>query len=89
MKTLKLRIFGMHCESCEITLKRALSKLDNIKNINLNYNNEIVEIKSDSDLDANSVIETIRKVGYDASLFDGNKITKPKFNHYVKSLFDK
>jgi len=91
MKTLKLRISGMHCESCERTLKRAIGKLPNIQEVKLKYDNEIAEIIYNQEININELIETIRQVGYDATLFNGNnsKEIKPKFEHYINSLFDK
>ena len=91
MKTLKLRISGMHCESCEITLKRAISKIEHIKDVRLNYDNEIAEIDYNPEIGINSVIDTIRAVGYDATVYDGRQkiIDKPNFYQFVNSLFDK
>src|SRR3989338_1060579 len=91
MKTLKLRISGMHCESCERTLKRAIGKLPNIQEVKLKYDNEIAEIVYNQEININELIETVRQVGYDATLFNGNnsKEIKPKFEHYINSLFDK
>ncbi|MBS3149452.1 heavy metal translocating P-type ATPase [Candidatus Woesearchaeota archaeon] len=81
----------MHCESCEITLKRAFKKLNDVKDVKLSYDNEIAEIIYNPDINIDSVIETIRSVGYDATVYDGKNIDieKPKFSHYVNSLLDK
>ena len=89
MKTLKLRIFGMHCEACERTLKRAIEKLTNITNVDLKYTNELAEISYDSEINTNEVIETVRKVGYDAKLDNKNTENETKFNHYINSLTNK
>lgn len=91
MNKLKLRISGMHCESCERTLKRAISKVDHVQNINLKYNNEIAEITYNPEINLDKLIEVIRSVGYDATALNGDitEIQNPKFSHYINSLLDK
>lgn len=91
MNKLKLRISGMHCESCEKTLKRAISKVDHVENINLKYSNEIAEITYNPEINLDKLIEVIRGVGYDATPLNGDitEIKNPKFSHYINSLLDK
>ena len=90
MKTLKLRIVGMHCESCEKLLKKALSKLEHIKDIDLRYNNEIATIHYNPEINVNDVINIIRQVGYDATVFSGDyKPEDISFKKYLKDLGSK
>lgn len=90
MNTLKLKITGMHCESCEKTLKRALSKINHIQEIDLKYNNEIATIKYNPEININEVMNVIRQVGYDATVVDGDYIpSEVKFKHYLSDLKQK
>lgn len=91
MNKLKIRISGMHCEACERTLKRAISKVDHVQSINLRYNNEIAEITYNPEINLDKLIEVIRNVGYDATPLNGDvsEIKNPKFSHYINSLLDK
>jgi len=90
MTTLKLRIVGMHCESCEKVLKKSLSKVDHVLDINLRHNNEIATLTYDSEININGVIDTIRQAGYDATVINGDNIeSEVKFKHYLKDLKQK
>ena len=85
MKTIKIRIAGMHCESCEKLLKNRLSKVRNIKSVDLTYNNEIADINYEDNLDLNEVINVVREAGYDAISLNNQK-EKTTLNHYLEDL---
>jgi len=90
MNSLKLRIVGMHCESCEKSLKKALSKLEHIKEIDLKYSNEVATIKYNPELNINDVIGVIRNVGYDAIVLNGNEdYGEVNFKKYINVLKQK
>mgnify|MGYP001567777283 CR=1 FL=1 len=90
MNTLKLKIVGMHCESCEKALKKALLKTDHIQGIDLKYNNEIATIHYNPEININEVINVIRQVGYDATVVDKDYVSSEiKFKHYLQDLKQK
>ena len=87
MNTIKLRITGMHCESCEKVLKKNIFRLENIKDITLKYNNEIAVILYENNLDVNKVIDTIRTAGYDATVMNGDSINETvNFKRYLEDI---
>lgn len=65
-KTLKLRVDGMHCSMCEMTITRALKKLPGILNIYASANDGTAVIVLDDSRNFNrkEAEDTIRKLGY-------------------------
>jgi Cu+-exporting ATPase len=62
---ISLRITGMHCSSCAVSIERALNKLPSVK-ANVNFAIEKAFIEFDpSKVDLEKIKETIRDVGYD------------------------
>lgn len=87
MNAIKLRITGMHCDSCEKVLKRDISKIENVKDINLKYNNEIATIIYENTLDTNRLVDTIRTAGYDATVMNGDSIDETvNFKKYLEDI---
>ncbi len=87
MNTIRLKITGMHCESCEKVLKKNLLRVENIKDINLRYNNEIATIMYENAIDANRVIDVIRTAGYDATVMNGDSINETmNFRRYLEDI---
>lgn len=87
MNNIKLRITGMHCEACEKSLKKALSKLDHVKDVDLKYTNELATISYNPELNIDKVIDTIRQVGYDAIIMNGDySLDDINFKKYIKDL---
>ena len=87
MNTIRLKITGMHCESCEKVLKKNLLRVENIKDINLRYNNEIATIMYENVIDANRVIDVIRTAGYDATVMNGDSINETmNFRRYLEDI---
>lgn len=87
MNTLKLKITGMHCESCERTIKKALLRIKNIKGIDLRYNDEIATINYDNDINLSKIIDIIRTSGYDATVINGDEVKDDiNFKKYLSDL---
>lgn len=65
MAKVKFDIQGMTCSSCSSHVERAVSKLDGIKNINVNLlsNNMIVEY-DESLLNNDKIIKAVEDAGY-------------------------
>ncbi|MBI2498803.1 cation transporter [Candidatus Woesearchaeota archaeon] len=90
MNILKLRITGMHCEACEKTLKKALSKLDHVKDIDIKYSNELAKISYNPEINVNQAIDIIRQVGYDATVANGDYSSDNiNIKGYLKNLKNK
>lgn len=69
MKNLKLKIFGMHCSSCAMNIDFDLEDLDGIKTAKTSYAKQESEIEFDEEkIDAQKIIETIRKTGYESEI---------------------
>jgi Cu+-exporting ATPase len=73
---ISLRITGMHCSSCAVSIERVLNKLPSVK-ANVNYALEKAFIEFDSNkVNLEKIKETIRDVGYD--VLDEEKETELK-----------
>ena len=85
MKSIKIRIQGMHCEACEKNLKRAIGQFNHVHNINLKYTDENVEIFYNPELNINEVFSVIKNLGYNPSLIK-DELKKLKFNNFVNEI---
>lgn len=67
-KTIRLKISGMICISCEQKIKNALMKLQGVKKVDLTYSQEAATIiVNPQRLSADALIETVVKTGYQAT----------------------
>ncbi len=72
MKKADLQIMGMHCASCATLLTNALSKLEGVKEANVNYSTAKATVSFDeSKINEELFIETVKKKGYAAFKMDG------------------
>lgn len=60
-----LKVNGMHCEGCENRIKNVLSTFEDIKEVDANHSTKEVKIKSDKELDLNSIKEAIEDLGFE------------------------
>lgn len=68
-KKLQIEIIGMHCASCANIIEQALKKLPGVVEANVNFAAEKATILySEEQADAESVIKTIKKAGYEAKI---------------------
>ncbi|PJA93970.1 MAG: heavy metal translocating P-type ATPase, partial [Candidatus Komeilibacteria bacterium CG_4_9_14_3_um_filter_37_5] len=71
MKTLQLKIGGMHCSSCEQIITAELLELPSIGNIKINFQEGSGSLGIDESLVNNSqVIAAIKKAGYEATVIN-------------------
>lgn len=64
-KTITLKVSGMHCEGCENSLQKSLSKINGIKDINPDFKTEQVRIQFDeSKVNLEKIRGVIRKTGF-------------------------
>lgn len=67
MKKIKLKIDGMHCSSCAMSIDMDLEDLDGVMEAKTNYAKQISEIEfDDSKIPAEKIVEQIKKTGYKA-----------------------
>lgn len=68
-KKIKLKIDGMHCTSCAMSIDFDLEDLDGVKEARTNYAKQVTEIEFDSSkIKQEIIIETIKKTGYKAEI---------------------
>ncbi|MEK6973719.1 MAG: copper-translocating P-type ATPase [Nanoarchaeota archaeon] len=59
-----LKIDGMHCATCALTIEKALKKINGVRSASVNFGNEKAVI--DSDVDERDLIKAVEKTGYKA-----------------------
>lgn len=63
----KLKIEGMHCTSCAMTIDFDLEDLEGVKSAKTSYASSVCEVEFDAGkLDDQKILETIKKSGYSA-----------------------
>lgn len=67
----KLKIEGMHCNSCAINIDFDLEDLKGVKSAKTSYAKQVSEIEFDEKLvNEKNILDTIKKTGYSATLVD-------------------
>lgn len=63
----KLKIVGMHCSSCAMSIDFDLEDLDGVKAARTNYAREVCEVEYDGEkVNIEKIILTVKKTGYEA-----------------------
>lgn len=71
MKKTTLDIKGMHCASCSAVITRAVSKVDGVKNVNVNITTNKATVEFDeSKTDLSRITKAIEGKGYGAAEYD-------------------
>lgn len=61
----KLKIEGMHCSSCALTIDMDLEDLEGVKQSKTSYAAQVTEVEFESDkVKEEDLIEVIKKAGY-------------------------
>lgn len=69
MNKLKLKINGMHCTSCSLSIDMDLEDLEGINKAHTSYAKQETEVEFDPDkITLETIIETIAKTGYSAKV---------------------
>lgn len=72
MKTIKLKIEGMHCTSCAMSIDGDLEDyVKGVKNARTNYAKSETEVECEDQVTVNEIIDQITKTGYKASAVNG------------------
>src|SRR5216684_927798 len=64
LKTLKLKIDGMHCPNCEILIERQFKKIPGVREVHAHYGSGKVRIVYSGDIDPNTLQQAIAEDGY-------------------------
>ena len=63
----KINVKGMHCSSCEMLVKDALSDMDGVNNSTASHKDGIVEVDFDENkIELEAIKKAIRNEGYEA-----------------------
>ena len=69
--SVELKIKGMHCSACVITVERALNKVNGVRKSAVNLTLEKARIEGDASLD--QLIKAVEGTGYEAELIESDK----------------
>ncbi|TFJ94378.1 heavy metal translocating P-type ATPase [Lentibacillus salicampi] len=67
------RIHGMDCPSCAVTIEKGLNRLDDIQEVNVNYNTAKLQVSGSSALSLDTIENEVQKLGYTAEPLKQNK----------------
>jgi len=65
---LELNVKGMHCASCVLKVEKAIKKIQNVKEANVNLATERASVNFEGDLDLKQVRKEVQKTGYDIEM---------------------
>jgi len=65
MKEFSFKVAGMVCEGCEKRVKNALKNIEDVVEIEADYNTGSVTLKYNDKIDVELVKETIEDIGFD------------------------
>jgi Cu+-exporting ATPase len=83
MKTIKLKISGMHCTSCTIVIEKELEKIAGVTDLSVNFATEKATIEYDENkTTVFNLLEAIKKVGYRAALYEPMEMTGENHMHH-------
>ena len=77
---LDLHVKGMHCASCVLKVEKAIKKVQNVKEANVNLATEKATVNYEGNLDLNQIKKEVQKVGYDIEL------PNEKYNHKMQGM---
>ncbi len=64
----KLKIEGMHCSSCAMSIDMDLEDLKGVKSANTSYAKQECEVEFEDGVKAEQIVDQIKKTGYKAEL---------------------
>lgn len=74
MKTITLKIIGMHCTSCAINIDFELEDLEGVKEAKTHYAKQISVVTYDPDkVHLNQIIAVVKKLEYEAVIGSSGK----------------
>ena len=76
----KFDITGMTCSACSAHVYKAVSKLDGVKNVNVNLLSNNMVVEYDDNIKPNDIITAVVDAGYGAQVASQNKSDNKKVN---------
>lgn len=76
----KFDITGMTCSACSAHVYKAVSKLDGVKNVNVNLLSNNMVVEYDDNINPNDIITAVVDAGYGAQVASQNKSDNKKVN---------
>lgn len=70
----KYKITGMTCSACQAHVYNSVSKIDGVKNVNVNLVSNFMELETDCVTDI-EIISAVKKAGYGAELYKEESLT--------------
>lgn len=77
MPVTKYKVIGMDCASCASIIKKKVSKIDGVKNIEINFATETAQLESQSAIPLHILNNEISKLGYQLHTPDHTMHTAP------------
>lgn len=65
-----LHIEGMMCKNCETHIKKALTTIPEVKNVNVNYKSGIATVKLVHDVDDDVLLDAVAQEDYVVTLVE-------------------
>lgn len=65
MKETIINVKGMVCNGCENRVKNALKTIDGVEDVEANYTNGIVKVKSKDEVEESSLKDKIEDIGFE------------------------
>jgi len=88
LTNIKLNITGMHCASCSAIITKALSKVDGIKDTNVNINTNVATVSYDKQITSETIIvKVIENKGYGAKIAKNGVASNEKEYKKLKRSF--
>ena len=71
---IQLNVKGMHCASCVLKVEKAIKKVQNVKEANVNLATEKATVNYEGGIDLNQIKKEVQKTGYDIELPEKDKM---------------
>ena len=65
MKETIINVKGMVCNGCENRVKNALKTIDGVEDVEANYTNGIVKVKSKDEVEESTLKDKIEDIGFE------------------------
>lgn len=82
MESRKIKIYGMHCSSCEVVLEKEIKEISGIKWCRASHKKNEIEIGYQGEFPEKEINEKIRNCGYHTEKNEGKHKNKP--NDYLQ-----
>lgn len=68
-QTIQLQLSGMSCAGCAKSIEKALSGVQGVTAVNVNFANEVAAVEGDK-LNSEQLVKAVKDAGYDANVID-------------------